>query len=281
MLSEDHDGRPSRTPPRAVKHALRQEVGYGCPATGCASPYLEFHHFDPTWAEQRHHRAEGMIALCPEHHRKADGGSFTREQLRAMKATPFALSAPVKGTFDWRRQQLIARVGGNFFAGSDVLVGLDGLPVVAQRREDGLLLLSIQMLTVSGEERLLMRDQEWVLKGRPLMFDSPPSGKRIAARYSNGDFLSVEFWDAPTREALAQRYMTSPPEQVEFPSVVVDIAMEIPGTSLVFDANEFRFGSGGHMRNQWSVGNRGGGLKVDFKGELARLNPGTGEPNPD
>ena len=74
----------NRTPPPEVRRELRREVGFGCPvrdADGvrCGNPYLYYHHFDPPWATEEHHNPAGMIALCGEHHPKADAGTFTPE----------------------------------------------------------------------------------------------------------------------------------------------------------------------------------------------------------
>jgi hypothetical protein len=44
-----------------------------------------------------------MVALCREHHDKADAGAFTREQLRQLKTK----RARVTGRFDWMRQDLL------------------------------------------------------------------------------------------------------------------------------------------------------------------------------
>ena len=74
-----------------------------CPVDGCCSPYLTYHHFDPPWAEQRQHKVGGMIALCLQHHKEADGGAFTTEQLRRLK-----MSKSGKNRIDevlcWQRQ---------------------------------------------------------------------------------------------------------------------------------------------------------------------------------
>ncbi len=76
-------------PPADIRRALRVEVGFGCPVDGCGSPYLTWHHFDPPWRERQHHDAAGMIALCLQHHKEADSGAFSHEQLRVLKASPF------------------------------------------------------------------------------------------------------------------------------------------------------------------------------------------------
>lgn len=75
----------NRKPPAKVLKILREEVGFGCPIQSCGNPYLEWHHFDPKWGELNHHNPEGMIALCPAHHRKADANTYTKDQLRILK----------------------------------------------------------------------------------------------------------------------------------------------------------------------------------------------------
>lgn len=99
----------NRTPPQPIRRALRAEVGFGCPIGECANPYLEWHHFDPPWREREHHDPAGMVALCAEHHAKADAGAFTPEQLRGYKSS--ARRTPVQGRFDWMRNKLLAAVG--------------------------------------------------------------------------------------------------------------------------------------------------------------------------
>ncbi|MGP5687026.1 hypothetical protein ACTXOU_13770 [Psychrobacter glacincola] len=71
--------------PKAVKEVLRSEVGFGCPIKGCGNPYLEYHHFDPPVNIKPHNEPKGMIALCAQHHKKADGGAYTVEQLHTLK----------------------------------------------------------------------------------------------------------------------------------------------------------------------------------------------------
>jgi len=248
---------PRRDPPGWVKALLRQEVGYGCPVRPCASPYLEYHHFDPPWAHEQHHRPAGMIALCAEHHAKAGAGAFTLDQLRTFKRSSYALSAKVRGQFDWRRRDLVARVGGNFYLRTPLMIQVDDHPVVWQRRDDdGTLLLSLQMLTTTGEARLRMIDHEWYDIGHPAEFESPPSGRRIHARYPNGDDLAIEFWEATSLDHFVARYSVDtgsvPIMANEFPVSVADISMNVAGTGMSFTKDESRLG-GSLIRNGWFI----------------------------
>ncbi|WP_133202535.1 MULTISPECIES: hypothetical protein [Arthrobacter] len=115
-----------------VLNILREEVGYHCPADKdgdiCGSPYLTWHHFDPPWRVEKHHRPEGMIALCREHADKADNRSYTDDQLRTLKKEGKGRGKSVSGRFDWMRQEMIAVVGGNAFldAPEDIIVQKGG-----------------------------------------------------------------------------------------------------------------------------------------------------------
>ena len=92
-MSESSDKPISRKPPEAVKLLLRQEVGFGCPLPYCRLPFLSFHHFDPPWHKEHHHRPEGMIALCVQHHEMADRGALDKARLHASRnrITPSAM----------------------------------------------------------------------------------------------------------------------------------------------------------------------------------------------
>ncbi|HEY5431250.1 MAG TPA: hypothetical protein VIK04_19190 [Solirubrobacteraceae bacterium] len=89
-------------PPSTVRRELRREIGFCCPVEGCRSPYLTWHHFDPPWHVRQHHDPAGMVALCLQHHKEADAGAFTPEQLRAFK-TIAARDRPI-GRVNWKRE---------------------------------------------------------------------------------------------------------------------------------------------------------------------------------
>jgi hypothetical protein len=105
----------NRTPPQSVKRELQRQQGFACAIADCRNPYLEYHHFDPPWAERKHHEAQGMIALCPEHHRKADGGAYTVAQLRAYKTASAENAGEVRGQFEWLRRDMVLFAGGIFY----------------------------------------------------------------------------------------------------------------------------------------------------------------------
>jgi hypothetical protein len=125
---------PSRDPGSEIKYALRREVNYGCPVrfadgTGCGSPVLTYHHFDPPWAGNFIHNQDGMLALCPEHHTKADGGHWTKRQLREMKTTPY-VDDVLKVQWPWGPETLVIKVGSCLIVGSGSPIRLNGKRVL-------------------------------------------------------------------------------------------------------------------------------------------------------
>lgn len=159
----------NRKPPSSVTRSLRTEVGFGCPVPGCGNPYLEWHHFDPPWSVKHHHDPGGMIALCVEHHAKADAGAYTREQLHEFKSNAKKHSKLNKGRFDWLRNRMLAVVGGNFYYETPTMVAYRGTPLVwFNRDEDGYMLLNLRMLTTSKEPRAVIEDSFWLSTGLPV-----------------------------------------------------------------------------------------------------------------
>jgi hypothetical protein len=239
----------NRTPPADVRRALRREAGFGCPVPDCGNPYLEWHHFDPPWHLREHHDPAGMIALCVEHHAKANIGSFTTDQLRAFKQR--GQTQEVIGRFDWMRQDLLAVVGGNFYHETLIAVEFRGSPVVWFTREtNGYLLLSLRMLTASGEERAQIDENFWIKRGEPSDLLCPPSGRTLGIVYQNGDRLGIEFLLLNRVEDARRRYRGADPTTwpITFPVTAVEVAMNVANSHIEFGPRATKVG-GVHMQN--------------------------------
>jgi hypothetical protein len=252
-----------RTPTVEVRRALRREVGFGCPVDGCGNPYLYWHHFDPPWRERQHHDPTGMIALCAEHHAKADAGAFTKAQLHALK-TNTSQARSISGRFDWMRQGLLAVVGGNFYFQTPVPVQIDGKPVVSFSHDDAEhWLLNVEMLTRAPEPRMRIEENFWLSSGEADDIECPPHGRSLAATYANGDALRVEFIPDLNADGLRARYAdvdigTWP--MLPSPVTVVEIEMKVARTEIQFGARSTRIG--GTMMTNCFVANCGVGLNI-------------------
>lgn len=234
----------NRTPPIDVRRILRKEVGFGCPVEGCGSPYLYWHHFDPTWEEKEHHNPDGMIALCAEHHKKADYGAFSKTQLKALKANCKDKNRIISGRFDWMRNDLLAVLGSNFFYEIPILIQYKQSPVIWFNRDDnGYFLLNVRMLSGLREPRLIIEDNYWISEGSPTELESPPSGKSLKIVYDNGDMLRIEFTELKTSESLIKKYPGAIDHlpQIPFPITLIEIDMEVGGTNIKFTPRKSTF----------------------------------------
>jgi hypothetical protein len=225
-----------RRPYARVIRQLRQEVGFRCPVDDCGNPYLTWHHFDPPWREEQHHRPEGLIALCQEHASKADAGAFTVEQLRRYKREGGARAAAIAGRFDWMRRDLLAVVGGNFYLETPVIFQIGERRCIwFTRDENNYLLLNFWMPTTSGEPRAVIQDNFWLVPPRIEDLECPPNGRRLRIRYGNGDELRVEFFEVHSPGDLTRRYPNSEwPDHLTYPLTVVELWERAPGTPIEF-----------------------------------------------
>ena len=112
----------TRYPGTSVINILRKEVNFCCSVSGCGSPYLTWHHFDPPWHERQHHNPDGMIALCRSHHDNADTGAFTKEQLHELKLHPNSDIA--EGKFNWMRNDSLCAIGSMFIFNPYVILNI-------------------------------------------------------------------------------------------------------------------------------------------------------------
>jgi hypothetical protein len=273
-----------RTPPRSVIRLLRQEVGQCCPVEGCGSPYLTWHHFDPPWRIEHHHRPEGMIALCRPHADKADHGSFTDDQLRELKRDGKFRAAEVRGRFDWMRQDLLARVGGNFYYRQDLIFRISNVPCIwFDRDEQGYMLLSFKMPTMSGCARAQIDQNFWSVTPAVEEVVCPPSGRLVEVSYHNGDKFRAEFFNVASADALAERYPQSWTYNwsgcVQFPVTVVELWETAAGTSIQVGP-DFSLLHRTRVYDNFVIGGgKGAGLSTDVSSkQLALLFP---EPNSD
>jgi hypothetical protein len=251
-----------RTPPIEVRRSLRREVGFGCPVDGCGNPYLYWHHFDPPWRERQHHDQRGMIALCAEHHAKADAGAFTKDQLHALKVN-MGQALEISGRFDWMRQRLLAVVGGNFYFDTPIPVQIHGVQVVAFSRDEAEhWLLNVAMPSGPAEPRMTIAENFWLSRGEPQDVECPPHGRLLAAKYANGDAIRVEFIPDLDADGLGNRYADVDPTRWGLPTpiAVVEIEMSLVDAGIEFGPRSTRIG--GSMMTNCFIGNCAVGLHI-------------------
>jgi hypothetical protein len=231
---------------------LREEVSFHCPVIDgdgpiCGSPYLTWHHFDPPWRIEHHHRPEGMIALCRQHADEADAGAFTLEQQRQMKAEGLGRGTAVRGRFDWMRRDLLAIVGGSAYhdVPIPVMIG-DAKAVWFDRNQHEELLLGFTMPTVSGRPRVSVDQNTWhVPPDNVADIICPPSGRLLRVKYDNGDRFASEFFTVAGRSELEARvpYIDLHRQHFEYPLTVVKLWEDVSATSIHLGPRSTTIGS--------------------------------------
>lgn len=200
--------RPSRDPGEQIKKLLRCEVNFGCPVrfddgSGCGSPILTFHHFDPPWAGNYVHNPEGMIALCPQHHAQADGGLWSKSQLCAFKKSPFVDDA-IKVQWPWQPETLVMKVGPSLVVGSGSPMRLNGRPVMHFKPVE---IETLGMRTVQFDSEIRTEEGKPWLRISESWFDMrlagttdlvfTPQTKTFIAKHQDTTFLEMRFSKMP------------------------------------------------------------------------------------
>ena len=201
-------------PPANVRKALRSEVGFVCPVDGCGSPYLTWHHFDPPWRVRAHHEPSGMIALCLQHHKEADSGAFTSAQLRKLKST--GDKRPIRGRFNWKREQLILEAGGGLYIRCPVLLEVGDRPMIWLTSDSqGNQLLNLDIWDSDGQLAFSMRDNDWIVVGDLHDLEAPPSARSLVVSAPEKNIrLSIKFATA-TLEHIQRKLLTRQEEMAE------------------------------------------------------------------
>ena len=191
-----------------------------------------------------------MIALCREHHDKADAGTFTATQLREMKTSQG--NRPIEGRFDWLRRDLVIRLGGAFYFNTPVALTFGRHPLIwFTRDEDQHVLLNIKMLSLASmlsladEPRFLMRDSAWMFGDDPDDVICPTTGRLLDVRYSAGDRVRIEFKNVESAEDAARQFPQSWPQhrEISYPTTACDITYRVAETSIDIGPRNFQFGS--------------------------------------
>ncbi|MEM1056744.1 MAG: hypothetical protein AAGI52_14575 [Bacteroidota bacterium] len=184
-----------------------------------------------------------MIALCREHHDKADAGAYTVDQLRGFKQN--VCDEGIGGKFDWLRKEIVGVVGGGFFFDVREPLASERFPIVwFTVGSGGMRLLNIDMPSLSGLPRFSMRENIWSLQGQPADFKCPPSGRLVELAYPNGDYLRVEFRVIESPDEVQSRYGHVEVEAwpVEYPVTTVEVRLKVGGGGIEVNQKEMRLG---------------------------------------
>ena len=245
-----------RKPPISIRRILRKEVGFGCPVSGCGSPYLTWHHFDPPWNVREHHNPNGMIALCRQHHDQADAGAFTVDQLKDLKRN--GQLENIAGKFNWMRRTILFAGGGNYFINPYIILRYGGKNIIwFTRDEDGYFLLNINFINRKGELRFQIEENFWNIIELPKDIKCPPSGKKINVQYDNGDRLFVEFLEIGDKQIFENEFKTTIPSIIKYSYPITIARIFFKDNDAMVELSDKTILPGFEFSNIWSQGGTG------------------------
>ena len=241
----------SRRPPADVLRQLREEVNYSCPI--CGSPFLSWHHFDPPYHTTQHHNPDGMIALCPLHHKMADSGMYSVDQLRILKHKQ-SDGGRIAYRWPWDPENIAFFFGGNILFGARPVLSIRGNSVLRTYRgkfaqnDVSSVLFDLTLRTRGGQLIARMEKNLFEACTEDLKdFVFTPGANRFEIEHTSGTRLRLEYhrYDSTSFERRVRRildnHLPTDPAMNLAQSFATDTEGKVPvvtitGTILTNDA---------------------------------------------
>lgn len=103
-----------------------------------------------------------MIALCLQHHKEADVGTFSNEQLLRLKQNPQSQST-ISGRFNWKREETLTIAGSNYFVGTPTILQIGTQKLIWLEKDDnGFDTLNLDLHASDGNLVFQMRQNDWI-----------------------------------------------------------------------------------------------------------------------
>jgi hypothetical protein len=202
-----------------------------CPVPGCGNPYLVWH--------------DEEVALCLLHRDQAVRERLSAERLRLLQRAGLQPPHPGRSRTGWRHRKVLARVGGNFFYETPVILRLGPVTAVGFSRDDeGRLLLDVRMPTASGRPRATLVGSFWERPPAGADVACPRSGRLVDVAYPNGDRFRAELTDIHTARALQVRFgnVARWAYRVRFPLTLAELALTVANTDIQFGPHQTAMG---------------------------------------
>ena len=169
-----------------------------CAHPDCDEPYLQYHHFDPQWHEEHHHRPEGNARALPHPPRS---GRRLGQIARFANGRTWVRSLKQSGSkVQWTRDNTVFVVGGSIAIGCEILLMVNNEPIIPITTDDGdRSLLNLTLRDRQGNEAFVMRDNDWIAhpawddievppKGRSLTIRAEQKGIKMSLHFSEGEY---------------------------------------------------------------------------------------------
>jgi hypothetical protein len=168
-------------------------------------PLYQYDHVVP-FSEVQEHEPENIVLLCDQHHREKTAGLLPAEALAAASADPYNLQADATPPYDlyfagYRCEAVIGTVSHltSTLVDEAVMIPLliDDTPIVLFKREDGHLLLTVQLFNSDNELVVQVVDNQ--LSYSVAQWDVELVGRTLTVRAGRGDIFIRMTFEPPDR----------------------------------------------------------------------------------
>lgn len=151
-----------RSIPAGTKRTVRQRCGFGCVVCGCA--IIQYHHFDPPFADAQGHADSGITLLCGQCHDRAGRGIIAECAIVAANASPYCMnSGHAKDILFTSNTSLPVRLGSSRVRAATIIKFDDEVVVGLSQPE--LLNCPVQLNAIltdhNGDDLLRIINNEW------------------------------------------------------------------------------------------------------------------------
>lgn len=182
--------------PLPLKREIRRDAAFGC--VMCGSPIIEFHHIEP-FHKVNEHTKENLVALCPEHHHRADCGEIPVSIVTKFKENPVNKKKNFvsKDFFLSNYNDMKTRVGSNIYIRTPKILVVDKCPLITLTPdEEGNALLNAKFYNPNNVLLAEINNNEWFAYKNPELWDISYSPGHLKINLGKGQiFLELKLKD--------------------------------------------------------------------------------------
>lgn len=179
--------------PLPLRRAVRKEAYFGCVL--CGSPIIEFHHIEP-FHKVNEHTKENLVALCPEHHHRADCAEIPVSVITKAKNQPINKEKDFvsKDFFLSNYNDMRTRVGSNVYIRTPKILVVDEYPLITLTSdEEGNALLNAKFYNPNDVLLAEINNNEWLAYNNPVLWDISYSPGHLKINLNKGNiFLELK-----------------------------------------------------------------------------------------
>lgn len=199
-MFEEHMSKPNaygltRPPSAPVCKAIREKCGFGCVV--CGSAIVDYEHFNPEFKDAKSHDVDGMILLCPNHHR-SKGAFISRSTIAQAAAAPYCK----QNGFAWVPLDLsntTTLIGPFIVLNCSVVLELEGEPVIwfnPPEEQGGPNRLNLILRDEAGADLVRIVDNVWSAspEARDVKLTSGDAGGRLEVHDEYGPVFKAQVY---------------------------------------------------------------------------------------